>query len=138
MSERDDLKARQIRSAIDSILNPFAVTTPEQERLVLDAAESFADALEASAPVPPAPTVTTKAELDALWLDAVVVDASGIPRMKRARTSHMPAGWTHGGSTPLTSGELADGRPMTVIYEGRDLRTRQGRPVPTAESETGA
>ncbi|TFD27466.1 hypothetical protein [Cryobacterium cryoconiti] len=67
-------------------------------------------------------TVTTVEELDALNLDAVVVDVGGCPRTKRFGNSHMPGGWTHAGNSPLRSSELADGRPMTVVYEGRDFR----------------
>jgi hypothetical protein len=72
------------------------------------------------------PVVTTAEDLDALSLDAVVVDRAGVPRTKRAGNSHMPGGWTHAGNSPLTSRELADGKPMTVIYPGRNF----ARPAP--------
>ena len=61
-------------------------------------------------------TVRTAAELDALPLDTVVVDAAGIPRTKRAGNSHMSGGWTHAGNSPLRSRELADGRAMWVVW----------------------
>ncbi len=60
--------------------------------------------------------VETVEELDALPLDSVVVDLAGVPRTKRAGNSYMPGGWTAGGSSPLTSRELADGNPMIVVY----------------------
>lgn len=62
------------------------------------------------------PRIETVEELDALPLDTVVVDAAGIPRTKRIGDSHMPSGWTHGGRIPLKPGDLADGRPMRVVY----------------------
>lgn len=60
-------------------------------------------------------TIATVEQLDALPLDTVVVDAVGIPRTKRHGNSHMSAGWTHAGNSPLKSNELADGRPMCVV-----------------------
>jgi hypothetical protein len=62
-------------------------------------------------------TVTTVDELNALPLDTVVVDYAGVPRTKRSGNSHMPGGWTHAGNSPLRATELADGHPMTVVYE---------------------
>ncbi|OYN80443.1 hypothetical protein [Mycolicibacterium sphagni] len=61
-------------------------------------------------------TIRTVEELDALPLDSVVVDRAGIPRTKRGGDSHMPAGWTHAGRSPLRSHELADGRAMLLIW----------------------
>lgn len=61
-------------------------------------------------------TVTTEAELDALPVNSVVVDTSGVPRTKRYGDSHMGAGWTHAGRGPLRSCELVDGQPMTVVF----------------------
>ncbi|GAS92664.1 Gp57 [Mycolicibacterium brisbanense] len=62
------------------------------------------------------PHIETAEQLDALPLDTVVVDAAGIPRTRRHGDSHMGAGWTHAGRSPLKSHELADGRPMRVVY----------------------
>ena len=86
---------------------------PEVKRLV----NHLAMALEASQPR----VVTTVEELDALPIDAVVVDFAGCPRTKRGRDSYMPAGWTNAGKSPLRSTELADGHPMKVVYEGRPV-----------------
>lgn len=61
-------------------------------------------------------TIETSEQLDALPLNAVVVDASAIPRTSRHGDSHMPGGWTHAGRSPLKSRELADGRPMFVAW----------------------
>lgn len=71
--------------------------------------------------------ITTVAELTACNLDAVVVDFGGCPRTKRAGNSHMGGGWTHAGNSPLSSAELADGHPMTVIFEGRPFSPRATR-----------
>ncbi|OBB15485.1 hypothetical protein A5731_00525 [Mycolicibacterium conceptionense] len=62
------------------------------------------------------PVIETVEQLDALPLNTVVVDAAGIPRTSRHGDSHMPGGWTHAGRSPLSSHELADGRPMRVVY----------------------
>lgn len=64
-------------------------------------------------------TITTAEQLDALPLDSVVVDAAGIPRTARHGDSHTGGGWTHAGRSPLKSRELADGRPMVVVWTGR-------------------
>ncbi|MDJ0405863.1 hypothetical protein QNA23_20385 [Rhodococcus erythropolis] len=61
-------------------------------------------------------TVNSAAELDALPVNSVVVDASDTPRTKRYGDSHMGAGWTNAGRSPLSSRELADGRPMRVLF----------------------
>lgn len=60
--------------------------------------------------------ITTAAELDALPIDSVVVDVAGIQRAARHGDSHMAGGWTHAGRSPLKSRELADGRPMRVVW----------------------
>lgn len=65
-------------------------------------------------------TVNSAAELDALPVNSVVVDASGTPRTKRYGNSHMGAGWTNAGRSPLSSRELADGRPMRVFFTPGD------------------
>ena len=79
-------------------------------------------------PAAPAPrVVVTAAELDALPVDTVVVDQSGIPRMKRYPSSHMPGGWTHGGRDPLSARMLADGHPMTVAWLPVDRAERAER-----------
>lgn len=62
------------------------------------------------------PTILTADELDALPVDSVVVDIYGTPRMKRRADSVMGAGWTNAGRSPLSARELADGRPMHVVY----------------------
>lgn len=65
-------------------------------------------------------TVNSAAELDALPVNSVVVDASDAPRTKRYGDSHMGAGWTNAGRSPLSSRELADGRPMRVLFTPGD------------------
>ena len=65
-------------------------------------------------------TVNSAAELDALPVNSVVVDASDTPRTKRYGDSHMGAGWTNAGRSPLSSRELADGRPMRVLFTPGD------------------
>lgn len=61
-------------------------------------------------------TIETVEQLDALPLNSVVVDASGIPRTNRTGDSVMRGGWTNAGRIPISSRELADGRPMVVVY----------------------
>ena len=65
-------------------------------------------------------TVNSTADLDALPVNSVVVDASDTPRTKRYGDSHMGAGWTNAGRSPLSSLELADGRPMRVLFTPGD------------------
>lgn len=65
-------------------------------------------------------TVNSAAELEALPVNSVVVDASDMPRTKRYGDSHMGAGWTNAGRSPLSSRELADGRPMRVLFTPGD------------------
>ncbi|MGR6521856.1 hypothetical protein ACU5JM_09510 [Rhodococcus erythropolis] len=65
-------------------------------------------------------TVHSATELDALPVNSVVVDASDTPRTKRYGDSHMGAGWTNAGRSPLSSRELADGRPMRVLFTPGD------------------
>ena len=64
----------------------------------------------------------TAAELDALGLGAAVLDIAGVVRTKRARDSHLGAGWTQAGRTPLAAVDLADGKPMVVLYDPKDPR----------------
>ncbi|MCW2300715.1 hypothetical protein [Rhodococcus erythropolis] len=66
-------------------------------------------------------TVNSATELDALPVNSVVVDASDTPRTKRYGDSHMGAGWTNAGRSPLSSRELADGRPMRVLFTPEDV-----------------
>ncbi len=66
-------------------------------------------------------TVNSATELDALPVNSVVVDASDTPRTKRYGDSHMGAGWTNAGRSPLSSRELADGRPMRVLFTPGDM-----------------
>ena len=99
--------------ASDSVIS--AVVTPF-DRHIADAV--IADGWEKPR------VITTVAELTACNLDAVVVDFGGCPRTKRAGNSHMGGGWTHAGNSPLSSAELADGRPMTVVFEGRPFAPR--------------
>lgn len=75
--------------------------------------------------------ITTKDALDALPVDAVVLDVAGIPRTRRRADSHMPGGWTHAGREPLTSGALADGQPLIVVY----LAGRPPRPERVVKAE---
>lgn len=66
--------------------------------------------------------ISTAAELDALPLGSVVIDRFGVARTRRGGDSHMPAGWTDAGRSPLWSSELADGHPMHVVHiPGRNL-----------------
>lgn len=66
--------------------------------------------------------IVTADELDALGLGAAVLDIAGVVRTKRARDSHLGAGWTEAGRTPLSAIELADGKPMVVLYDPKDPR----------------
>ena len=108
-----DIVAESIRHTL--AIHPWGPALPYHfgeyvDRMKHEVAELALKALRESL------TITTAEELDALPLDAVVVDAAGIPRTKRHGDSHMSAGWTHAGRSPLRSGELADGRPMRVVW----------------------
>ena len=62
-------------------------------------------------------TITTVEELDELPAGAVVLDALKSARTKRWADTHMPGGCTSGGRMPISSKDLADGNPMTVLFD---------------------
>lgn len=57
--------------------------------------------------------VISENELSELGWSSIVLDTSGIPRTK----CNYARGWVHGNKSPLTNKELADGRPMLVLYD---------------------
>ncbi|WP_027503342.1 hypothetical protein [Rhodococcus sp. UNC363MFTsu5.1] len=77
-----------------------------------------------------ADTITTVEELDALPFGSAIVDVAGVVRTKERRHSRFPGGWASAGKDPCPTALLADGRPLTVLFQP------EAAPVPSDPDTT--